>query len=225
MDEKIYVGFGDVHGQTANAARIPGIAEAAGVIVSGDLSNLGGKAEAEAVLAAVRAANPTVYAQIGNMDRAAADEALSAAGANIHRKAVELPGGAWLMGAGWSTTTPFGTPSEIDDATLGAWLEETWAKVGDPSRLILVCHTPPLDTAVDVVGSGAHVGSAAVRDFILRREPAVCLTGHIHESAAEDSLGRTRVVNPGMLADGGYALIRVRPESIVIEHRRIGQGA
>lgn len=217
MSEWTYIGFGDVHGQATAAARIPGIREADGIIVSGDLSNHGGKAEAEAALAVFRGLNPNVYAQIGNMDREAAEQALEAAGANISRKAVELPGGAWLMGAGWSTPTPFGTPSEIPDATLGVWLEEAWAKAGDPARLILVCHTPPHGTKVDVLPNGMHVGSNAVRDFILKRQPAVCLTGHIHEAAAEDVLGATRVVNPGMLGHGGYARVIVRPGAIDIE--------
>ncbi len=217
MSERTYIGFGDVHGQATAAARIPGIREAAGIIVSGDLSNHGGKAEAEAALAVFRGLNPTVFAQIGNMDREAAEMALEAAGANISRKAIELPGGAWLMGAGWSTPTPFGTPSEISDDTLAAWLDETWAKVGDPARLILVCHTPPHGTKVDVLPNGMHVGSPAVRDFILKRQPAVCLTGHIHESAAEDLLGATRIVNPGMLGHGGYVRITVGAESIDIE--------
>lgn len=222
MSEWTYIGFGDVHGRAAAAARIPGIREAAGIIVSGDLSNHGGKAEAEAALAVFRGLNPTVFAQIGNMDRAAAEQALDAAGANISRRAVALPGGAWLMGAGWSTPTPFGTPSEIPDATLADWLEEGWAQVGDPARLILVCHTPPHGTKTDRLPGGAHVGSQAVRDFILRRQPAVCLTGHIHESAAEDTLGATRIVNPGMLDAGGYASILVCEASITIRFCRVG---
>ncbi len=222
MSEWAYIGFGDVHGQATAAARIPGIREAAGIIVSGDLSNHGGRAEAETALAVFRGLNPAVYAQIGNMDRAAAEQALEAAGANISRKALQLPGGAWLMGAGWSTPTPFGTPSEIPDETLAGWLEETWAKVGDPARLILVCHTPPHGTKTDVLPGGAHVGSPAVRDFILRRKPAVCLTGHIHESAAEDTLGATRIVNPGMLGQGGYASITVSEKLLDIRFYRVG---
>ena len=221
MDEQIYVGFGDVHGRLENMARIPEIRTAAGVIISGDLSNPGGKAEAEAIIGAARALNGRVYAQIGNMDKKAAEAWLDEAGANIHRKAVELPDGAWMMGVGWSSPTPFGTPSEVPDEVLGGWLEETWAKVGDPSRLIVVCHTPPHGTKADMTGRRAHVGSVAVREFLLRRRPPVCLTGHIHESACEDTLGDTRIVNPGMLGQGGYALIRVRPQRIEIERKSV----
>jgi Predicted phosphoesterases, related to the Icc protein len=69
---------------------------------------------------------------------------------------------------------------------------------------VAVIHTPPLNTKADRLGSGVSVGSPAVRRFLERAQPEVCLTGHIHESRAEDRLGRTLILNPGMLAHGGY---------------------
>ena len=74
---------------------------------------------------------------------------------------------------------------------------------------LLVCHTPPHGTATDVVGDGVHVGSPAVRAFIERVQPEVCLTGHIHEARATDVLGTTQIINPGALSGGGYARIRL----------------
>ncbi|RPJ53006.1 MAG: metallophosphoesterase, partial [Acidobacteria bacterium] len=70
------------------------------------------------------------------------------------------------------------------------------------ARLVGVLHTPPRDTRCDVLWSGLHVGSAAVRAWIERRRPACTLHGHIHESpdvsgAFADRLGATWVVNPG----------------------------
>lgn len=65
-------------------------------------------------------------------------------------------------------------------------------------------HTPPKDTATDIVRSGMHVGSQTVRDFILKHKPHVCITGHIHESRARDKIGDTVVVNAGMFRDGWY---------------------
>lgn len=200
-----WIAFGDVHEQTGALSRIPGLREAAGIIVSGDLTNRGGQAQARRVIDAVRAYNPRVLAQIGNMDQAEAHDFLAAEGLNIHLETRELAPGLGLMGVGWSTPTPFSTPSEASDEQIGRWLAETHAKAAGFEHLVAVIHTPPLNTAADRIGSGASVGSAAVRRFLEQAQPEVCLTGHIHESRAEDRLGRTLVINPGMLANGGYA--------------------
>jgi Icc-related predicted phosphoesterase len=199
-----WIVFGDMHGQTGNVARIPGIREAEGIIISGDLTNHGGPAEVMAVVEAVRKVNSRVLAQIGNMDKPAADKALFDAGLNLHRAGLELAPGLGVMGVGYSTPTPFNTPSEAKEDVIAEWLRETHKLINDCERLVLVSHTPPHGTATDVIGTGAHVGSTSVRQFIERVQPELCITGHIHESRAEDVIGRTRILNPGALAEGGY---------------------
>jgi Icc-related predicted phosphoesterase len=67
---------------------------------------------------------------------------------------------------------------------------------------VFVFHSPPRDTACDMIRAQAHVGSRASRAFIERHQPPLVLTGHIHESprvssAYRDRIGRTTVVNPG----------------------------
>ncbi|GFK93347.1 3',5'-cyclic adenosine monophosphate phosphodiesterase CpdA [Fundidesulfovibrio magnetotacticus] len=199
-----WIGIGDIHGQTANLARIPELPGADAVIVTGDMTNRGGREEASRVIEAVTRLNPRVLAQIGNMDRLAAQEMLEASGMNLHGRVVRLAPGLCAMGVGWSAPTPFGTPSEVPDEQLGQWLREVHARVKDREALLLVCHNPPQGTAADRLSGGAHVGSPAVRAFIEEVQPQVCLTGHIHEARGEDRIGRTLVVNPGDLASGGY---------------------
>lgn len=75
-----------------------------------------------------------------------------------------------------------------------------WREARTYRHVVLSVHTPPHDTLCDIVGDGIHVGSSAVRDFILDAQPDVCLCGHIHESRAVDRLGRTVLVNPGAFA-------------------------
>ena len=73
-------------------------------------------------------------------------------------------------------------------------------------------HVPPYGTQLDdapvldddlrvvqVMGQVkfAPVGSTAVRDFELERQPLLGLHGHIHESAGIRRLGRTIAINPG----------------------------
>jgi hypothetical protein len=53
------------------------------------------------------------------------------------------------------------------------------------------------------------VGSPLIREFIEKWKPLLVLSGHIHESAAVDAIGPTRMVNPGSLAEGKYALAEI----------------
>lgn len=209
-----WIGIGDIHDDLVALDRLAGIedlAAAAGIVVSGDLTVLGDAAKARRVLEAVRRLHPVLLAQIGNMDRADVDAYLSDEGVNLHATGRITPEGVGIFGVGWSTPTPFGTPSEAGEDRIAAWLDTAHAAVAGCERLLLVCHTPPVNTAVDTVRSGMHVGSQAVRAFIERVQPDVCLTGHIHEARGEDVIGRTRIVNPGALSDGHFARIALDP--------------
>jgi hypothetical protein len=69
-------------------------------------------------------------------------------------------------------------------------------------KLILVIHSPPWNTGLDVLFDGTHVGSRAVRSFIEKYRPLLVLHGHIHESPEVsgiwiEHLGPTVCINPG----------------------------
>jgi uncharacterized protein len=202
-----WVGFGDIHDDVGMLGFIPELPGAAGVLISGDLTIRGGVEKAGVVLEAVTRINPNVLAVIGNMDHAAVEAMLGERGMLIQAGSRELAPGLGVMGVGWSTPTPFGTPSEVSDATIAAWLEAAYESAKGYERLVMVCHNPPLGTTADLVGASNHVGSPSVRAFIERVQPEVCLTGHIHEARGIDRIGKTVVVNPGNLAAGGYAVI------------------
>jgi len=96
---------------------------------------------------------------------------------------------------------------------LTAWLAEAHQKALDlaakdcascPFHLVAIIHTPPADTRLDRTGTGAHVGSPGVRAFIEKAKPEVVICGHIHEAVGEERLGASHVLNPGLLAEGGY---------------------
>jgi Icc-related predicted phosphoesterase len=218
----LWIAVGDIHDDTAAFARIPELGEADGIIVTGDLTNVGGIAQAEAVLNALRAYGIPVFAQIGNMDRPEVDGWLSEQGVNLHTLIRELTPDTVMFGAGASTATPFGTPSEFPESAYADWLEKSWRKAGKYPRSILVSHNPPKDTACDALPGGAHVGSEAVRAFIEKAQPDICLCGHIHEGRATDRVGRTLVVNPGPLAQGGYVAVRLRNDELFAELRVSG---
>lgn len=202
-----WIAFGDVHENVGVLPMIDGLAAADGVIITGDLTNRGSREAVSGVMDAVLAINPRVFAQPGNMDTDVVQAYLQEKDVDIHLRVRELAPGIGLMGVGLSTPTPFGTPSEVDESVIGQWLDETHARAGDFEKLIVAVHEPPHGTKVDLLGTGAHVGSELVRKFIERTQPDVVLTGHIHEASGVEMIGRTPVINPGMLAGGGYVRI------------------
>ena len=202
-----WIAIGDIHEATEVLASIPGLDRAEGVIISGDLTNRGTRRAGERVIDAVAAVNPRILAQPGNMDTDEVQAVLRERGMDIHLKVRELAPGLGLMGVGLSTPTPFGTPGEVPEETLADWLDATGADLVRFDRMIAVIHEPPRDTAVDRLSNGQHVGSPGVRRFLERVQPDLAVTGHIHESTGADRVGRTLVLNPGMLAGGGYVRI------------------
>lgn len=208
QDSGMWLVFGDIHDDLGAFARIPELGQADGIIISGDLTNLGGVKQAEDVMKQIEAAGLPVYAQIGNMDQPEVGQWLEETGHNIHDQVRELNADTAVFGIGGSTITPFDTPSEFPESAYAAWLEEMWPEASKFRYTVLVSHNPPKDTMCDDIGGDVHVGSGAVRKFIAEKQPDLCICGHIHEGRAVDQIGRTVIVNPGQLNQGGYVIMR-----------------
>jgi Icc-related predicted phosphoesterase len=212
--EKFWIGFGDIHEDISLLSEIPDLADADGVIISGDITNRWGTQKADQILKRISAVNSNIYAQIGNMDRAEVTDYLEEYGWNIHARGKQLADNIGIMGVGYSTPTPFRTPSEVPDAMLEQWLAKGYEEIKHLPKLILVAHDPPFGSKAAELPSGENVGNTSVLKFIRRVQPDICLTGHIHEAASEDFIGKTKVLNPGMLCMGGYVLIRLKNDRI-----------
>lgn len=214
---KLWIAIGDIHEKTANLAKIPELADASGIIVTGDLTNCGDSGKARQIIDILEQTGLPVLAQIGNMDLAEVNDWLEKSGQNIHRHCRELAPGLAIFGIGGSNITPMQTPSEFSEDAYQGWLEELWSEAGKYPHKILISHTPPKDTICDDIGGGVHVGSTAVREFIEKNQPDICLCGHIHEGRGMDRIGKTLVINPGMLADGGYVILRYAQGQLAAE--------
>jgi len=123
-----------------------------------------------------------------------------------------------VLSLGYSTPTPWDSPREITEDEMAAKLDALAAELDDGTPTIFNVHNPPFDTGTDrayeltpdmrIKTAGgepllAPVGSHAVRAAIERVQPVLGLHGHIHESRAMGSLGRTKVCNPGSLYTEG----------------------
>ena len=97
------------------------------------------------------------------------------------------------------------------------------AKTGssDPAKtenFVLALHCPPRDTNCDMIGDGTHVGSTSVRKIAEKFQPDLLLCSHVHESGGnEDTIGKTRIANIGMLSEGRIGVIEREDNKICIK--------
>ncbi len=116
---------------------------------------------------------------------------------NFHGGTLDLPGvrgSVRIGGLGYSSPTPFDTPGEYSEEEMAARL----AKFDAFQPTVMVCHAPPLNTALDQVHEGLHAGSRAIHEFIDRMQPAHFFCGHIHEAEGKVvQMGSTRAMNVG----------------------------
>src|SRR5262249_26692780 len=122
-----------------------------------------------------------------------------------------------IFGCGGSNPTPFHTPTEYSDTELAGFLDRAYTGVARDQPRLMVCHTPPFDTATDRITNGTHLRRPPVRAFIRPQQPGACLTGQIHESAGVDHIGRTTIVNAGAFRDGGYIVVNAGSGSLDVE--------
>jgi Icc-related predicted phosphoesterase len=202
------VSFGDVHMATRNLERMGEVMRDCNwIIISGDLTNFGGPAEAGKVLGAARSACRNVLALPGNLDQREVIPYLETEGVALHGRGMLIDGLA-VFGCGGSNITPFKTPTELTEDEIYATLRRGYEQVKDHRPLLMICHTPPFGTKCDRIMNGTPVGSSAARRFIEEVQPEVCISGHIHESAGVDRIGSTTVLNAGPFKGGGYIVVR-----------------
>jgi hypothetical protein len=213
------INIADIHGNIKPIDALGGVLSSADlVIISGDLTQFGGEKDAREVLEAVGKYNGNILAVTGNCDTKAVDEYLSAKNINLHGKTLNIDGLSFT-GAGGSLPCPSPTPNVYTEEEYEELFEGTKADE-DAGPEILVSHQPPYGTLNDRLGNGTHVGSRAVRKYIERRKPLVCFTGHIHEAPGIDTLGGTKIVNPGPLGTRSYAFLDVTDGINVLEIRK-----
>lgn len=123
-----------------------------------------------------------------------------------------------VLSLGYSTVTPWNSPRELSDGEMGRRLGDLTERIQPGRPVIFNVHNPPADSGTDlafkltddmrIATAGGEpvrtpVGSRAVRSVIEQVQPLLSLHGHIHESRAMSSIGRTKVCNPGSLYPDG----------------------
>jgi Icc-related predicted phosphoesterase len=178
------------------------------LVVGGDITTLGTPADAARAIESWRPLAPHLLAVAGNMDSPEIDARLVELGVSIDGRGV-VSGDVGIAGVSAAPHSPLHTPYEIPDRELATRAAAGLESVKDCRIRVLCPHAPPHGTACDRLRSGEHVGSPALRALVEKQEPDLVLCGHIHEARGVDTIGRTRIVNPGPVASGHHALVEI----------------
>ena len=184
--------FSDIHSSDQALERLMAI-EADYYFAAGDLVNWGRGLEACGKILKKRAGK--VYVLPGNHESETqiATFCTEFGFENFHGQTLKI-GEHHVAGLGYSSPTPFNTPGEYSEAELAARL----SRFEKLNPLVLICHAPPFDTALDRIRDGVHGGSRSIRDFIDRHQTGHFFCGHIHEDeGVEIAIGKTKAVNVG----------------------------
>jgi len=200
--------FTDIHGAYARVEETIRREPADVVIIGGDLTTVGTVKEAENAVNAFRAIAPQVLCVAGNMDLPEHDRLFERMGVSINSRGVVVDG-VGFFGVSAGPESPLHTPYEISEEEIARRALNGFNDVRHCKVKVFVPHPPPYGTRVDIVHSGIHVGSSAVRDFIEDHKPDVVICGHIHEARGKDMIEETIIVNCGPAGSGRYAVVDI----------------
>ena len=189
------------------------------IVVAGDVTTNGGVLEFGRALKQVQSSGKPVVAVCGNMDPPDLEDVLIDFSVSINGKGIVISD-AGFFGVSGAPVSILHTPNEISEEEIGMKAERGWKEVQTARWKIFVPHSPPYKTKADRIFIGKHVGSRAVKNFIVQRQPDVTICGHIHEAHGIDAVEKTKIINCGPVGKGYYGLINLGP-TISIENKSL----
>ena len=178
------------------------------LLIGGDITTGGTSEDAERAIELWRPVAPRMLAVAGNMDSPAIDEVLVELGVSMNATG-HVIGDVGIGGVSAAPLSPLNTPYELEDEEIVRRARAAFEAIRGARVRIFCPHAPPYDTECDRLRSGQHVGSEVVRRLVEDEQPDVVFCGHIHESRGIDVIGEARIVNPGPVSAGHYALLDV----------------
>ncbi len=183
------------------------------VVVCGDVTHFGLLTQARELLSPLLDVKVPVLFVPGNCDLPSLVNERMRNVESIHGKCKAIDEVSFL-GVGGSSPSPFNTPFELEETEIARILEEAYSNCRTKERKVIVSHSPPRETKIDVAFNGEHVGSRSVREFVEKTQPELLLCGHIHEAKGIDRIDETLIVNPGPARHGNYALISLEEKKV-----------
>lgn len=204
----------DIHGRVEALERIITSEEHDLLLIAGDMASYSGMRDWRDVAEVIEKTGTRAVAVPGNVDGIdSVGTHLNGRFVVIHADIVEIDG-ITIAGIGGGTGFPSLGYSHFTDEHIGEALRELEKKLGDKTVHILLTHTPPYGTKVDVLYSGEHAGSVNLRNFIEAKQPIINACGHVHEARGTDKIGNTTIINPGPLMWKYYAIAEIDENGI-----------
>lgn len=179
------------------------------IVISGDITHYGSVSDIADILNKLSTLSIPIFFVPGNLDPIdLRDQVQIQHTINLHSKSVDFNTYTFI-GVGGSLYTPFNTRFELSENQIKKLLYGVYNKLPVKTKHILISHNPPYNTRLDVTSSGKHVGSKAVREFIIATHPILVMCGHIHEARSIDRLNNSLLINPGPLFDGYFGVVEL----------------
>lgn len=210
------LGVVDLHWSGKKPPRLPDPVGFDLVLLAGDLTNFLGPDHARRIVEPLQDSGVPVLAVCGNCDQRPVDDYFRELDIDLDRRARVVDGVRFL---GLSGGLPFGDlpyerTEEDYERVAAETFEQAAAVEGKPT--ILVSHQPPHGTVCDLA-RGQHVGSKSLRTAVERHQPDLVFSGHIHEAIGQDTIGSTRLVNPGPWFQGRSLVIEADPDAGTVD--------
>ncbi|TNF76134.1 MAG: hypothetical protein EP299_05630 [Acidobacteria bacterium] len=214
------LGLVDIHWSGHGEPRLPELSGIDLVLLGGDLTHFAGIEVARKLVEEIQQAGPRVLAVCGNCDQPEIEGYLEEIGIALDRRAQVIAGTIFV---GLSAGLPFGgcpyERTEKEFAAAGAEAKAAADEIFTSGPTVLLSHQPPYGTKCDRVLKIRHVGSRAIRELVEEWQPDLVLCGHIHESAGDDRIGDTRVINPGPWRRGHSLRFDITTDGIEIREQ------
>lgn len=190
------------------------------LVIGGDLTTAGTVQEAESAIKQFQKRCEKIFCIAGNMDFKQHDQLFDEMGISLNCKGVIIDN-IGLCGVSGIPHSHLQTPYEIPEEEITQKLIKAYLQIKSVHVKILVTHAPPFETRVDIVRTGIHVGSKAVRKFIENYKVDLVICGHIHESNGQDILNKTKIVNCGPACNGYYVMVEINSNIISVRNTKM----
>lgn len=177
------------------------------VVVCGDITHFGSSEDAENVLSHLTVLKLPILYVLGNCDPISLLETKIEGTSCIHGECKDYGDVSFVGAASLPQDRIHPSPWEISEEEIYRALNASLKKCSSRHNLVVVTHSPPINTKLDLAYAG-HIGSSSLRLFIEQTQPSVVFCGHIHEARGIDYIGETLIVNTGPV-DQGYCAVAV----------------
>ncbi|MEW6294743.1 MAG: metallophosphoesterase [Candidatus Diapherotrites archaeon] len=184
------------------------------IAIAGDITSYGSRDDAEKGLMELEKICKKIFFVPGNLDTREVIEFFEEKELSLHAKKAEFKGYDFI---GFGGSVKSVGDIVFQEKEIYETLKKLFEEAGNSGRTILLTHSPPKNTKIDLSRNGMHIGSEAVRKITEEEQPLLNLCGHVHEAGGEVMLKKTKCINVGPLKYGLANIIEIEENKIKVK--------